>query len=156
MKYYPPQPKNGSWSCTSYKLILNGSTVLLAAVIHISGWNVTHAFPDQYYCRHASLPDLLLLPNEIISFLTLYNADKVKSWFQEDSIESHTTLVQWSLNLTFGMIMCSSAFLDADGRSFALLALSPNLQMVFCNAIHKETCLSLKKIVHEIMQNFPV
>jgi len=31
--------------------------MLLAAVIHnISGWNVTHAFSDQDYCRHASLP----------------------------------------------------------------------------------------------------
>jgi len=29
--------------------------------------------------------------------------------------------------------------LDAEGRSFALLPLSLNLQMVFCKALHKET-----------------
>ena len=107
-------------SCTSYKLNLNGSTMLLAAVIHnISGWNVTHAFPDQDYCRHASLPVPLLLYNEY-----LYNADKVKSFLREDSIGSRTTLLQWSLNSTCGMIMCSSMFLNADGRSFALLAVT--------------------------------
>jgi len=66
----------------------------LGAVIHnISGWNVTHAFSDQDYCRHASLPVRLLLHNEFISFLVHYNADKLKSWFQEDSIGSRTTLL---------------------------------------------------------------
>jgi len=122
-------------SRTSYKLILNGSTMPLGAVIHnISGWNVTHAFSDQDYCRHASLPVRLLLHNEFISFLVHYNADKLKSWFQEDSIGSRTTLLPWSLNSTFGMIMCSNMFIDADGKSFVLLALSPNLQTVFCFA----------------------
>lgn len=62
-------------SCTSHKLILNGSTTLLAAVIHnISGWNVTHAFPDQDYFRHASLPVPLLLHNEY-----LYSTTQIKS-----------------------------------------------------------------------------
>lgn len=131
-------------TCTSRKLTLNGSTMLLAAVIHnISGWNVTHAFPDQDYCRHASLLVPLLLHNE---YLYSTVQIKVKSWFQEDSRGSHTTLLQWSLNSTFWMIMCSSMFLDADGRSFALLALSPNLQMLFCKAIHKETCWISKKL----------
>jgi len=77
------------------KLNLNGSTMLIVAVIHnTSGWNVTHAFPDQDYCRHASLPVPLLLHHKFTSFLVLYNADNVKSGFQKDTKGSHTTLLQ--------------------------------------------------------------
>jgi hypothetical protein len=66
--------------------------LLVAVIHHTSGWNATHAFPDQDYCRHASLPIPLLfkhpsnvavLHSEFNSFLVLYNAENVKSWFQE-------------------------------------------------------------------------
>jgi len=117
------------------KLILNGSTMLVVAVIHnISGWNVTHAFPDQDYCRHESLPVPLLLHNKFTSFLVLYDADNVKSGFQKDTKGSHTTLLQWSLNLTFGMLICFNMLLDAEGRSFALLP--PSLIYKWCFARH--------------------
>jgi len=77
------------------KLILNASTMLMVAVIHnISSWNVTHAFPDQDYYRHASLPVPLLLHNKFTSFLVRYNADNVNSGFQKDTKGSHTTPLQ--------------------------------------------------------------